>query len=61
MRSPIEQFDQIKDDFSKPGEALSFIMEIGSLAHYLTKGLAKLEESKIDVDKLLQKPARARK
>ncbi len=59
-----EQFDAIKDDFGKPESARSFIVGLGSFASSLTDGLAKLEESQIDVDKLddlLRKPPRVRK
>lgn len=55
-------YEEIKEEFGKPEAARSFLARIGSLGDNLTHGLAKLEASQIDVDKLdehLRKPIRA--
>jgi hypothetical protein len=57
-------YHEFKKEFDKPDLARSFLAGMGSLGDNLTEGLAKLEASQIDVDKLdehLRKPARARK
>ena len=56
-----KRFEEIKDEFGNPESAVSFLVGIGSLGYLLTEGLARLSQDKIDVDKLLRKPARARK
>jgi hypothetical protein len=57
-------YGEFKKDFDKPDLARSFLAGMGSLGDKLTEGMAKLEASQIDVDKLdehLRRPARARK
>jgi hypothetical protein len=59
-----EHFEEIKDDFGKPESAVSYLLNTAMLEHHLMKGLARLNESEIDVDKLddrLRKPTQARK
>jgi hypothetical protein len=56
-----EQFEQVKEDFAQPEEAVSLMMENVPLADELTDGLAKLRECGVDVDKLRFKVAKPRK
>ncbi len=56
-------YEEIKEEFSKPEAARSFLAGIGSLGDNLMDGVAKLEASQIDVDKVdqyLRKPIRSR-
>jgi len=53
-------FEEMKRDFPRPEWAVSQMMGKALLDYYLTEGLAKLRENKIDADKLLR-PAKSRK
>ncbi|HEY8503267.1 MAG TPA: DUF3775 domain-containing protein [Gemmataceae bacterium] len=55
------RFDELKDTFDKPEQAVAQMMSKSPLADYLAEGLANLKKQKIDVDHLLPKPARPRK
>jgi hypothetical protein len=54
-------FEQMKATFPKPEWAVSQMMEKVLLADYLSEGLAKLGQAKVDVDHLRLKPAKTRK
>jgi Protein of unknown function (DUF3775) len=54
-------YELLKGKFRKPREAVSWMMGKGPLAEYLVDGLAELKHSKIDVDKMVFRPARSRK
>jgi hypothetical protein len=54
-------YERLKATFRKPEAAVSWMMGKGPLAEYLADGLALLQASGIDVDRMTFRPARSRK
>jgi hypothetical protein len=61
MKDLASQFEEIKEDWADPEEAIPYLTEYGPVDDYLERGWDKLKENRIDVDKLLPRPVRSRK
>jgi hypothetical protein len=61
MKDLAHQFEEIKEDWADPEEAVSYLTEYGPLDDVMADGWDKLKENKIDLDKLLPRPVKARK